>query len=44
LADGEDVEEIIIRFLNRLSDYLFVLARMQAHEMQIEEIPWKPNG
>jgi cob(I)alamin adenosyltransferase len=43
LSETEDVEEVIIRFLNRLSDYLFVLARMQGYELQIEEIPWKPN-
>ena len=44
LSENETIEEIIIRYLNRLSDYLFVLARMQAHELKIEEIPWKPRG
>ncbi|NJN25358.1 MAG: cob(I)yrinic acid a,c-diamide adenosyltransferase [Cyclobacteriaceae bacterium] len=44
LAEGEEVEEIIVRYLNRLSDYLFVLARMQAHELKVEEIPWKPRA
>ena len=43
LSESEEIEEIIIRYLNRLSDYLFVLARMQGHELKIEEIPWKPN-
>jgi len=43
LSETEDVEEIVVRYLNRLSDYLFVLARMQGHELQIEEIPWKPR-
>lgn len=44
LAEAEGIEEIIIRYLNRLSDYLFVLARKQGHDLKIEEIPWKPRG
>lgn len=44
LSESEDVEEIIIRYLNRLSDYLFVLARKQGHDLKIKEIPWKPRG
>lgn len=44
LSGHEEVEEIIVRYLNRLSDYLFVLARMQGHELKIEEIPWRPRG
>jgi cob(I)alamin adenosyltransferase len=35
------VEEKIIRYLNRLSDYLFTLARFAAYKMNIAEIPWK---
>lgn len=44
LAAHQEIEEIIIRFLNRLSDYLFVLSRKQAFDLKIEEIPWKPRG
>jgi len=44
LSGSEDVEDIIIRYLNRLSDYLFVLARKQGHDLNVEEIPWKPRG
>ncbi len=44
LAESEEIEEIIVRYLNRLSDYLFVLARKQGHDLGIEEIPWKPRG
>ena len=44
LSEAEDIEEIIIRYLNRLSDYLFVLARKQGQELGIEEIPWKPRA
>ena len=41
--EGEEVEGIILRYLNRLSDYLFVLARYAGHQMNIAEIPWKPS-
>lgn len=41
IQQQESVEEIIITYLNRLSDYLFVLARMMAQELQVKEIPWK---
>jgi len=36
------VDETIIRFLNRLSDYLFVLARKLSRDLGVSEIPWKP--
>lgn len=38
-----EVEHLIIKYLNRLSDYLFVLARFAAHQLNVEEIPWKPR-
>ena len=38
-----EVEPLIIKYLNRLSDYLFVLAGFAAHQLKIEEIPWKPR-
>jgi cob(I)alamin adenosyltransferase len=41
--EGEPVEGIILKYLNRLSDYLFVLARYAGHQLNIEEIPWKPR-
>ena len=34
------VEDIIIRFLNRLSDYLFVLARKTGKDTGTDETPW----
>ena len=40
---GLEVEEVIIKYLNRLSDYLFVLSRYTGHQMKAEEIPWKPR-
>ena len=38
-----EIESLIIKYLNRLSDYLFVLARFGAHELNVQEIPWKPR-
>jgi cob(I)alamin adenosyltransferase len=43
LAENEKVDEIIIRYLNRLSDYLFMLARKLTHDLKANEIPWKPR-
>lgn len=43
LADGSNVDEKVIIYLNRLSDYLFTLARKVAHEHQIPENQWIPR-
>ena len=40
LSQEESVNEIIIRYLNRLSDYLFVLARYLARQLDVEEVTW----
>lgn len=37
------VDQLVIKYLNRLSDYLFILARFIAHELKIAEIAWKPR-
>jgi cob(I)alamin adenosyltransferase len=34
---------LIIKYLNRLSDYLFMLARFIGQELNAPEIPWKPR-
>ena len=39
----EPVEPLIIKYLNRLSDYLFVLSRKMTDELKAEESPWKPR-
>ncbi|HBS87616.1 MAG: ATP:cob(I)alamin adenosyltransferase [Bacteroidetes bacterium GWF2_38_335] len=43
LADLEDTDEIIIRYLNRLSDFLFVLSRRLNKDFRANEITWKPK-
>ena len=40
----ESVEMLVLKFLNRLSDYLFVLSRKMTFELGAEERPWKPRG
>ena len=41
---AEPLEQpLILQYLNRLSDYLFVLARYTGHVLGIEEIKWKPR-
>ena len=39
----DEIDPLIIKYLNRLSDYLFVLARFAAMKLGAEEIPWKPR-
>ena len=43
LASFEPVSELVIQYLNRLSDYLFVLGRMMAFDLTVEEVTWKPR-
>ena len=35
------VDPLVIQYLNRLSDYLFVLARFIGHRLSVAEIAWK---
>lgn len=44
LAQHEAVEEVVIQYLNRLSDYLFTLGRKIAQDLNAPEIPWQPRG
>ncbi len=37
------IDPLVIKYLNRLSDYLFVLSRYTGHLLEVEEIPWKPR-
>ncbi len=37
------VDQLVIKYLNRLSDYLFVLARFEAHQLGVAEQAWKPR-
>lgn len=43
LSEVHKVDELIIRYLNRLSDYLFVLARKFTKDLDAKETPWQPK-
>ncbi|SHG11216.1 cob(I)alamin adenosyltransferase [Flavobacterium fluvii] len=43
LDHNEAVAEIVIKYLNRLSDYLFVLARKLSNDLNAEEVKWIPR-
>jgi cob(I)alamin adenosyltransferase len=38
-----EIESLVLKYLNRLSDYLFVVARYASHLQGTEEIKWQPR-
>lgn len=43
LSQTEKVDPLVIKYMNRLSDYLFMLCRTMAYELKADETPWKPR-
>lgn len=43
LAETVEISQTVIQFLNRLSDYFFVLARKIAFDLKADETFWKPK-
>ena len=43
LNDFEPTDEMVIKYLNRLSDYLFVLARKLSFDLHADEVKWIPR-
>lgn len=43
LNSQAQVDELVIQYLNRLSDYLFVLSRMMAQDLTVGEVIWEPR-
>lgn len=41
LSAQSDVDELLLKYINRLSDYLFMLSRKIAHDEGIEEMKWE---
>jgi cob(I)alamin adenosyltransferase len=42
LKQDEEINPIVLRFINRLSDYLFVAARFVNAKEGHDDIEWKP--
>ena len=40
---GMFVDPLVVKYLNRLRDYLFILARFAAKHFKKKDIPWKPR-
>ncbi len=43
LSHIETVDELVVKYLNRLSDYLFVLARKLSADLDADEVQWIPQ-
>ncbi|WP_299163720.1 cob(I)yrinic acid a,c-diamide adenosyltransferase [uncultured Eudoraea sp.] len=43
LNENEPVDSLVLTYLNRLSDYLFVLARKLSYDLKADEIKWIPK-
>lgn len=43
LDQVEKVDPLVIQYLNRLSDYLFVLSRKMGQDLNIQDTPWSPK-
>ena len=43
LMEEEEVDPLIIKYMNRLSDYLFALARFISHQNGSREVEWKKH-
>lgn len=43
LNEIEPTDMMVLTYLNRLSDYLFVLARKLSHDLKADEVKWIPE-
>ena len=42
-VESLEVAPVLLKYLNRLSDYLFILCRYTTYQLKANEIPWKPR-
>ena len=43
LSESENIDPLVVTYLNRLSDYLFALSRLITQQEGAPEVPWKPR-
>ena len=43
LNEKEPINSPVLKYLNRLSDFLFVLARKLSSDMEVDELKWVPK-
>ena len=43
LAEHSKMDVLVVKYLNRLSDYLFVLSRFLAKTLEVKQTPWVPE-
>ena len=43
LNEQEPINSLVLKYLNRLSDFLFVLARKLSSDMNVDELKWVPK-
>ncbi len=41
LAESEHVDDVVLKYLNRLSDLLFMLARLENHRAGVPDVAWQ---
>ena len=42
LAASAEIDPLILQFINRLSDYFFIFARVLSVRLKVAEVPWSP--
>ncbi len=43
MAEEFEVDYLVIKYLNRLSDFFFVFSRLISRDLDVKEIPWQPK-
>lgn len=43
VAEQTQIPENLIKYLNRLSDFFFMLSRILAKDLNVKQIPWQPR-